>query len=89
MAILSLPSLQLRRRAQLDLPARDALAAVLTTPKVELVPLKHALDQAAFLPPGALVSVTASPARGWTRRSRSAPSSGRGATSWYPTCRRT
>ena len=28
------------------------------------VPLKNALDQAAFLPPGALVSVTASPAKG-------------------------
>jgi methylenetetrahydrofolate reductase (NADPH) len=64
MAILSLPSLQLRRRAQLDRPARDALAAVLTAPKFEFVPLKHALDQAAFLPPGALVSVTASPAKG-------------------------
>lgn len=64
MAILSLPSLQLRRRAPLDRPAREALSGVLSAPKFELVPLKHALEQAAFLPPGALVSVTASPAKG-------------------------
>jgi methylenetetrahydrofolate reductase (NADPH) len=34
------------------------------SPTFELVPLKNALDQAAFLPPGASVSVTASPAKG-------------------------
>ena len=33
-------------------------------PTFELVPLKNALDQASFLPPGATVSVTASPAKG-------------------------
>jgi methylenetetrahydrofolate reductase (NADPH) len=33
-------------------------------PTFELVPLKNALDQAGYLPPGARVSVTASPAKG-------------------------
>jgi methylenetetrahydrofolate reductase (NADPH) len=37
---------------------------VLRAPTFELVPLKNALEQAAFLPAGATVSVTASPAKG-------------------------
>jgi methylenetetrahydrofolate reductase (NADPH) len=53
-----------RRRARLARPAREALARVLHAPTFELVPLKNALDQAAHLPPGARVSVTASPAKG-------------------------
>ena len=53
-----------RRRARLAGPAREALARVLREPTFELVPLKNALDQAAHLPPGARVSVTASPAKG-------------------------
>lgn len=53
-----------RRHSSLGAPAREALAAVLRSPTFELVPLKHALDQAAHLPPGATVSVTASPAKG-------------------------
>jgi methylenetetrahydrofolate reductase (NADH) len=53
-----------RRRASLTPPARDALARVLREPTFELVPLKNALDQARFLPPGVTVSVTASPAKG-------------------------
>ena len=53
-----------RRRASLTPPARDALARVLHEPTFELVPLKNALDQARFLPPGVTVSVTASPAKG-------------------------
>jgi methylenetetrahydrofolate reductase (NADPH) len=53
-----------RRRAALTPPARDALAHVLRSPTFELVPLKNALDQAAFLPAGVTVSVTASPAKG-------------------------
>lgn len=61
MAALTLP---LRRRTGLDPAARAALRAVVAAPKFELVPLKNAVDQAAFLPPGALVSVTASPAKG-------------------------
>jgi methylenetetrahydrofolate reductase (NADPH) len=49
-----------------DLPAaqRDAIAGLLRAPKFELIPLKNVDDQAAFLPPGATVSVTASPAKG-------------------------
>jgi methylenetetrahydrofolate reductase (NADPH) len=53
-----------RRHAALAVPARAALAAILEAPTFELVPLKHAIDQAAHLPPGVDVSVTASPAKG-------------------------
>ncbi len=63
MAALSL-SLPIRRRTGLEPAARSALRAVVASPKFELVPLKNAIDQAAYLPPGALVSVTASPAKG-------------------------
>ena len=53
-----------RRRSSLT-PARSAaVAGILRAPTFELVPLKNALDQAAFLPAGATVSVTASPAKG-------------------------
>ena len=53
-----------RRHTRLAAPAREALAAILEEPTFELVPLKHAIDQAAHLPPGVDVSVTASPAKG-------------------------
>ena len=53
-----------RRRTSLARPAREALAGVLRAPTFELVPLRNAIDQAAFLPAGAHVSVTASPAKG-------------------------
>ena len=54
-----------RRRSLADAAARSAaLAGVLAAPTFELVPLKNALDQAGFLPAGATVSVTASPAKG-------------------------
>ncbi len=53
-----------RRRSTLADPAREALARLLATPTFELVPLKNALSQADHLPPGATVSVTASPAKG-------------------------
>ncbi|HEV8547227.1 MAG TPA: hypothetical protein VGQ64_13100 [Candidatus Limnocylindrales bacterium] len=53
-----------RRRTSLGAPAREALAGVLRAPTFELVPLKNAIEQAAFLPAGARVSVTASPAKG-------------------------
>ena len=53
-----------RRRSSLSPTQAAALARVLEAPTFELVPLKNALDQAAFLPPGATVSVTASPAKG-------------------------
>jgi len=44
--------------------ARAALAGVLANPTFELIPLKNVHDQSAALPPGATVSVTASPAKG-------------------------
>ena len=53
-----------RRRSRVAPSGRAALARVLDAPTFELVPLKNALDQAAFLPAGATVSVTASPAKG-------------------------
>lgn len=53
-----------RRRTDLSEAGRAALARLLAAPTFELVPLKNALDQAAFLPAGATVSVTASPAKG-------------------------
>ena len=52
------------RRSSLTPARAAALARVLRAPTFELIPLKNALDQAAFLPPGATVSVTVSPAKG-------------------------
>ena len=48
----------------MDADAQAALAHVLTAPTWELIPLKNAREQAAALPPGSTVSVTASPAKG-------------------------
>ena len=53
-----------RRRTPLTPSQSAALGRVLRAPTFELVPLKNALDQADFLPAGATVSVTASPAKG-------------------------
>ena len=53
-----------RRRAGLDTPARAALVRALEDPVFEVLPLKSLGDQVGELPPGALVSVTASPAKG-------------------------
>ncbi len=53
-----------RRRSSLTRAQSAALASVLHAPTFELVPLKNAPEQAAFLPAGATVSVTASPAKG-------------------------
>lgn len=50
--------------SRLDAGARAALAGILANPTFELIPLKNAHDQAAALPSGATVSVTASPAKG-------------------------
>lgn len=47
----------------LDSTGRAAVAAVLADPTWELIPLKNARDQAAALPPGSTISVTASPAK--------------------------
>lgn len=53
-----------RRRRSLSDPQAAALARVLHAPTFELIPLRNALDQAALLPAGSTVSVTASPAKG-------------------------
>jgi methylenetetrahydrofolate reductase (NADPH) len=53
-----------RRTSSISPVAREALARVLRAPTFELIPLKNAMTQAAFLPAGATVSVTASPAKG-------------------------
>jgi methylenetetrahydrofolate reductase (NADPH) len=53
-----------RRRSSVSQAGREALARVLAAPTFELIPLRNALDQAALLPAGATVSVTASPAKG-------------------------
>ena len=53
-----------RRRRALSDPQAGALARVLHAPTFELIPLRNAMDQAALLPAGATVSVTASPAKG-------------------------
>jgi methylenetetrahydrofolate reductase (NADPH) len=54
----------LARRRGLDDASRGALRAVLVDPIFELLPLKNLPDQVPHLPPGARVSVTASPAKG-------------------------
>ena len=53
-----------RRRSSPAPPAREALARLLRAPTFELIPLKTSMDQAAFLPAGSTVTVTASPAKG-------------------------
>jgi methylenetetrahydrofolate reductase (NADPH) len=53
-----------RSRGGLDEPGRAALRTVLADPIFELLPLKNIADQVPHLPPGARVSVTASPAKG-------------------------
>lgn len=45
-------------------PQRVALAGLLRAPTFELIPLRSAMDEAALLPFGARVSVTASPTKG-------------------------
>ena len=55
----------LSRRRGLDAPARDgACRTALADPIFELLPLKNLPDQIPYLPAGARVSVTASPAKG-------------------------
>jgi methylenetetrahydrofolate reductase (NADPH) len=53
-----------RRRRSLSDAHAAALARVLEAPTFELIPLRNAMDQAALLPAGSTVSVTASPAKG-------------------------
>jgi methylenetetrahydrofolate reductase (NADPH) len=53
-----------RRRTSLSPESKLAIAGVLADPTFELIPLKSAVAQAELLPPGATVSVTASPGKG-------------------------
>jgi methylenetetrahydrofolate reductase (NADPH) len=53
-----------RRTPELDPAARKAIADLLDAPLFELLPLKSVDSQLPFLPAGATVSVTASPAKG-------------------------
>jgi methylenetetrahydrofolate reductase (NADPH) len=53
-----------RRRGRPTADGRAAIGRVLADPTFELIPLKNAREQAGFLPRGATVSVTASPAKG-------------------------
>ncbi len=53
-----------RRHSKLTLDTRTAVADLLRAPTFELIPLKNSMAQAEVLPPGATVSVTASPAKG-------------------------
>lgn len=53
-----------RGRGRPSADGRAAIDRVLADPTFELIPLKNARGQAAFLPRGATVSVTASPAKG-------------------------
>jgi len=53
-----------RRRPKISAAGTEALARVLSAPTFELLPLKAAIHHTTFLPPGARVSVTASPAKG-------------------------
>lgn len=43
---------------------RSAIAEVLRRVRFEIIPLKNAISQAAYLPPGAVITVTASPNKG-------------------------
>lgn len=53
-----------RRRAPVDQAGREGLARALAEATFELLPLKSAGDQSAFIPDGTWVSVTASPSKG-------------------------
>src|SRR3954451_16037593 len=57
-------SAALRRRPIVDVAGRAGLARALAEPTFELLPLKSAEAQSEFVPAGAWVSVTASPAKG-------------------------
>jgi methylenetetrahydrofolate reductase (NADPH) len=54
----------MRRQATLSASERAAAAQVLRDPIFEVIPLRNLEEQAAHLPAGSLVSVTASPAKG-------------------------
>ena len=53
-----------KRKIRVTEEGANALRPLLEHPKYELIPLKNATEQAVFLPVGATVTVTASPAKG-------------------------
>ena len=53
-----------RRRTASQAPARESLARALAEPTFELLPLKSVESQIPFIPTGAWVAITASPAKG-------------------------
>src|SRR5919107_1824651 len=53
-----------RQEVSLSKDQQTALRAVVANAKYELIPLKNVRDQAAALPPGVRVTVTASPTHG-------------------------
>lgn len=53
-----------KRKIPISEEGANALRPLLEHPKYELIPLKNAREQAEFLPVGATVTVTASPAKG-------------------------
>ena len=55
-----------KERANVEISAEvaEALRALVSSPKFELIPLSNAIDRAESLPPGATVTVTASPSHG-------------------------
>ncbi|MGH2465243.1 MAG: methylenetetrahydrofolate reductase [Candidatus Limnocylindrales bacterium] len=53
-----------RRAPELEPAAREAISGLLEVPLFELIPLKSVDSQLAFLPAGATITVTASPAKG-------------------------
>jgi methylenetetrahydrofolate reductase (NADPH) len=54
-----------RREAEaISAEVAEALRSLVSSPKFELIPISNALDRAASLPPGATVTVTASPSHG-------------------------
>lgn len=53
-----------RRKKTLTDDERAALRGLVEASKYEIIPLKNALEQAAFLPAGSVVTVTASPSHG-------------------------
>lgn len=53
-----------KRKIRISEEGADALRPLLEHLKYELIPLKNAMEQAAYLPTGATVTVTASPAKG-------------------------
>ena len=53
-----------RNAEEVTAEVAEALRALVSSPKYELIPIANALDRAESLPPGATVTVTASPSHG-------------------------